>query len=224
MISITPEFPQYEKAFVLYPQLDKWGFFDEVHYGIIPIHIDANLREGHYFGFVDIDGRVKFWDNIPSREEMVAGIPTIVGLDAKIQMGLIRFPELQDSHDRMAEVTQLSIGNTVSGPEIQFSEDYLQVPDGVSDEDYQTATGSEDFGLGALEYVNHKTRIIGTLDGRSSFVTEEPTLTYYTEAARHFSCSVPGIYHIIEIAAEDVGEAFLLRNLELNAVDGGRIS
>lgn len=223
-VSVTPDLPRYEKAFVLYQPLDKWGSFNEPHLGIVPIHIDANERGGHYFGFVDVDGRIKYWDNLPTKEEMVEDEPTLVGLDAMIQVGLIRFPELGDSFDRMAEVTNLFLGNNISGPETQFSEDYLQVPDGIDDEDYETAMGAEDFGFNTLHYVNHQTRVIGTQDGRSAFVTRTPTLASFNEAGRHFTCSVPGVWHILELEAAEVGEAFHLRNFQLNAIDGGRIS
>lgn len=223
-VSVTPNYPRYEKAFVLYPPLDKWGYFNEPHNGIIPIHINANERGGHYFGFVDVNGRIKYWDNLPSKEEMVAAVPTLVGLDSLIQIGLIRFPELGDSFDRMAEVTNLSIGNTVSGPEVQLGVDYLQVPDGTSNEDYTAAMGAEDFGFNSLHYVNHQIRIVGTKDGRSSYVTQTPKLASVNEASRHFTCSVPGVWHILEIEAAAVGEAFHLRSFQLNAVDGGRVS
>lgn len=223
-VSVTPEYSRYEKAFVLYPPLDKWGYFNEVHHGIIPIHIDANERGGHYFGFVDESGRIKYWDNIPSKEEMIDDEPTLVGLDSKIQVGLIRFPEYGDSFDRMAEVIGLALGNIVSGPEDQMREDYLQVPDGVDDEDYNTAMGAEDFGFGSLAYINHQLRLIGTKDGRSAYVTKTPELISFNEAVRHYSCSVPGIWHILELEAGEVGEAFHLRMFELTAVDGGRLS
>lgn len=223
-VSVTPEYPRYEKAFVLYPPLDKWGVVNEIHHGIMPIHIDANLREGQYFGFVDVDGRIKYWDNMPSREVVIGEETELVGLDSLIQVGLIRFPELGDSFDRLAEVIALSIGNVLSGPETQFGEDYVQIPDDTDDEDYNEAMGAEDFGFNSLAYVNHQIRLIGTTDGRSAFVTEVPTLVSFNEAARHFSCRVPGVWHILEIEAGEVGEAFHLRNFELNAIDGGRLS
>jgi hypothetical protein len=223
-VSVTPEYPRYEKSFVLYPPLDKWGSFNEIHHGIMPIHIGANERGGQYFGFVDVEGRVKYWDNLPTREEIGEGGSTeFVGLDAKIQLGLIHFPELGDSLDRMAEVNNIGLGSLVSGPENQFPEDYLLVPDGVSDEDYEQVEGAEDFGFGTLHYVNHKVRVIGTLDGKSAFHVEEAMLAGFEEGIRHYSCSVPGVWHIIELSAEDPGEAFRLQLMQINAVDGGSV-
>lgn len=223
-VSVTPEFNQYERAYVLYPSLDKWGVVNEVHHGIIPVRIDWNQREGNYFGFVDLAGRPHFWGDFPSREVWVSGEAQLAGLDAKLQIGLIRFPELPDSHDRLTEVIGLSLGNLISGPETQLGEDYLQVPDGVSDEDYEVVTGAEDFGFNSLAYVNHGIRIIGTLDGRSEFQSVEPELIQFQEGIRHFTCSVVGVWHILELTAESVGEAFHLRVAELNATDAGRLS
>lgn len=223
MVSVTENSAQYEKAFVLYPPLDKWGIFNEPHLGICPVHLDWNQRRGHYFGFVATDGRLHFWSDFPSRERVIDGVPTIVGLDAKIHVGLIRFPELGDSLDRLAEVNKIMLGNIESGPEAQLNEDYLVIPPGVSDEDYESAIGAEDYGLGSLAYVNHGVRVIGTNDGRNEFMSQVPSLVEFNEAARHFTCSVTGIWHILEVTANSPGEAFHLRAFELNAVDAGRL-
>lgn len=223
-VSVTPEFNQYERAYVLYPSLDKWGVVNEVHHGIIPILIDWNQREGNYFGFVDLAGRVHFWGDFPSRQVWQGGEATLTGLDAKLQIGLIRFPEIGDSHDRMTEILSVALGSQISGPETQLGEDYLLVPDGVDDEDYEEETGSEDFGFNSLAYVNHDLRIISTKDGRSEFMSVEPQLVQFAEGIRHFSCSTVGVWHILEVSADSIGQAFHLRVVELNATDAGLLS
>ena len=277
-VSVTPEYDRYEKAYVLYPSLDKWGIMNEIHHGILPVRIGANEREGSYFGFVDVDGRVRYWSDFASREVLPSGgllnmrypliqkatferagggywitgsslvmnsepttpmtgpagyyanssntpvVQNLIGLDAKIQIGLIRFTDISDSHDRMTEVTSVMLGNIESGPEEQLSEDYLQVPDGVDDEDYEVVTGAEDFGFNSLAYINHEIRIISTVDGRSKFQEATPELVQVTEGARHFSCSSVGIWHILELSADSAGQAFHLRACELNAADAGRLS
>src|SRR3546814_7910370 len=91
----------------------------------------------------------------------------LTGLDARLILGLIKFEGLNESFDQMAEVNLVSIGNAVSGPSDVVSEDYNLIPDGVDDEDYNTATGGEDFGADPLNYVNHNLSIIGTLDGQT---------------------------------------------------------
>lgn len=225
-VSVTPEYPQYEKAFVLYPSLDKWGQFNEVHHGILPLLIDWNQRSGNYFGFCDSGGRIHFWGDFPQREvwDSDAAEPVLVGLDSKIQLGLIRFAELPDSFDRMSEIQSVAIGNVISGPEHQFGEDYLTVPDGVDDEDYEQLTGQEDWGFNTLHYVNHRIRVLSTLDGRQMFQSAEPSLVQFAKGIRHFSCSSVGIWHILEIYAEEPGEAYHVRFAALNAADAGRLS
>lgn len=277
-VSFTPEIPIYEKSFVLYPSLDKWGSFNERHYGILPVTINGNQREGQYFGFVDADSQLKWWSDVPSREILPLGgelnlrypliqkntsvedgsgiitvsssalfgaLPTsdidnaagyyandsdtpatseVEGLGAAVQIGLIRFPEIGDAHDRMTEIHKLMLGNNVSGPEDQLTEDYLVVPDGVDDEDYEEIEGAEDFGLGSLAYVNHKIRLISTIDGRSLYQEAIPQMVQFTEAARHYSCSTVGVWHILEISADSPGEAFCLRAFELTATDAGLLS
>lgn len=277
MISVTPEFDKYERAFVLYPALDKWGTFNEIHHGILPIGIGGTEREGQYFGYVDESGYIRYWSDFASREILPVGnslnlrypriqkgtfqdpggdfyvvgstaifnsepqtpmtypagyyanasntpaTPAVTGLNASIQVGLLRFPQ-QDSHDHMSEVIGLMLGNDESGPEAALGVDYLTVPNGVSDEDYATATGGEDFGFNSLAYVNHDLRIISTIDGRETFQETVPELVQFTVAGRHFTCSTVGIWHILELSANTPGQAFHLRAFELNANDAGRLS
>jgi hypothetical protein len=277
-VSFSEELEQFERAYVLYPSLDKWGVFNEPHYGIVPIQIDGNTRAGQYFGYVGLDKRVRFWDDFPSREVLPveerynlrypliqknsfeaeggnyqiassAGVvnslptlsmlgtagyyanesntpatPELTGLNAKVQVGLIRFPELGDSFDRMTEIVSLMLGNVESGSDSQLSEDYLIVPPGVDDQDYEAVAGTEDFGEGVLAYVNHDLRIISTLDGRTLFQEATPQLVQFTEAARHYSCSTQGIWHILEVSANSPGQAFHLQAFELNATDAGKLS
>jgi hypothetical protein len=69
-VSVSQSFtnPLYEKAFVLYSSIDKWGTFDEEHYGILPLLITESTRADDYFGFVDSSGRVRYWHGGASRE------------------------------------------------------------------------------------------------------------------------------------------------------------
>ena len=58
----------YQRTFVYYPTLDRWGEFSELHSGIIPIKIGPGPREGNYFGFVDFSGVTRYWVPTESRE------------------------------------------------------------------------------------------------------------------------------------------------------------
>lgn len=274
-VSLTPESQLYQRAYVLYPALDKWGVMSETHYGILPVEIDGNQRGGSYFGYVDTDSRLNYWSDFASREVQPTGnglnmrypliqkntfsaegdqglvvsssltlnsepmrdfdypagfylpnsntsaTPITTGLDAKVQIGLIRF-ESPDVYDHTFEIIGVMLGNIESGPNDVLSEDYLTVPDGVDDEDWNVVPGSDDLGVELLTYVNHDLRVVGTIDGQTPYVEENPALVEFFPAARHFSCSVPGIWHILEISANSAGQAFHLQAVELTAVDAGR--
>lgn len=60
----------YDKAFVLYLPLDKWGTFDEKHYGILPLA--RGETEGA--GFVDESGRVRYWKSAGSKVDSVVPV------------------------------------------------------------------------------------------------------------------------------------------------------
>ena len=145
------------------------------------------------------------------------------GLDATLVLGLIKFDGLNESFDQMAEVSLVLVGNVVSGPSDVVAEDYNLIPDGVADEDYNLEVGQVDFGAEPLNYVNHGLEIIGTQDGQSTFIQEEPELTLFKKAARYYACSVPGVWHILKMTATEPGDAIHLRDFELTATYAGRV-
>jgi hypothetical protein len=67
-ISLSEFNPTYTKAFVLYVPLDKWGEFNEEHFGIHPLLVRDSSRADDYFGFTDVDGRARFWTEGATRE------------------------------------------------------------------------------------------------------------------------------------------------------------
>jgi hypothetical protein len=71
--------------------------------------------------------------------------------------------------------------------------------------------------------VNHKLEVIGTLDGVTEFLTATPTLVSFTQGARYYTCSVIGVWHIVDVSAVDVGESFHIKTFEINIVDAGRM-
>lgn len=70
-ISFSYASPAYEKCFVLYPPLDKWGEFSEIHYGIFPITVKDSSRADDYYAFADASGFVRYWGDYGSREDRV---------------------------------------------------------------------------------------------------------------------------------------------------------
>lgn len=73
-------------------------------------------------------------------------------------------------------------------------------------------------------YVNHKVRVIGTLDGETAFQWQEPSLVGFTKSVRHYSCSVIGVWHMMEMRAEAVGESFHPVAFETTAISAGRFN
>jgi hypothetical protein len=273
-VSFSYSSPLYERCFVLYPSLDKWGIFAEAHYGIFPVTVKGSLRADDFYAFVDSDGYPRYWDDLGSREieatrldldlvypviqkpfhrpgdeeglvlsssigfqtrpetaGLVAGLyprdgnvmapPVLTGLAAKVQIGLLRLGD-ESTVGRMGEITQLIVGNIISGDKDRVKVDYNIVPPG-SNEDYLIENGGEDFGLEENNYVNHGLRVIGTKDGKTSWQSQIPELVQFDTAARHYVCSVTGVWHILEITALEVGEAFHIQLVELTGVDAGSL-
>lgn len=269
----------FERCFVYYPPLDKWGEFSESHYGIFPVKIADSERSDDYFGFVDSEGRVRYWRGTGSREiEVLEGVgaltanlyqpaiekpsqygvdepglklgssfrvstvsragitkpegyyvdgslssiePELMGLDALIRFGLIRLTG-PNVADEMSEINSVIVRSVRSGESDILTEDFNLVPDGIADEDYNVETGVEDLGFRPVNYINHTFDIIGTVDGESEFQRVSPTLTLYEKSARFYATNVVGIWHIVEIGAEEIGEAFHLKTFELTGTSAGR--
>jgi hypothetical protein len=112
--------------------------------------------------------------------------PELTGLDAKIQIGLLRFSS-NESADEMSEITNVVLRSIQSGDEDQVSLDYNLVPAAAAD--YNLTEGETDFGFETLNYVNHGLRVIGTLDGVTEFLSVIPDIVGFTPGARYYSCS-----------------------------------
>lgn len=282
-ISLSYAEPIYEDAFVLYPNLDKWGSFNEKHYGILPVKIHNSDRAGDYFGFVDQHGAVRYWDLTGSREVIpgpttlnrrsqnlgypviqkpahansddggwilsssarvdvapAAKIPTragyyvndstaiapadLTGLDSVVQIGFMRV-QGDESADQLSEIINVMVRNLLpTGDPNRENLDYALVPAGVSDEDYNNAIGSDDYGTNSLNYMNHGLTVTGTVDAVTTFDSTDPTLTNYFRGGRYYSCSVTGLWHLIELRAVALGEMFHPTTIELTAVDAGRLT
>jgi hypothetical protein len=276
MVSRSQQSAIFERAFVLYPPLDKWGEFSEPCYGIVPVVIRGSLREDQYFGFVGLDGLIRLWletgstqarnsdklgnliirrnqkpvqkiessgagrvvsasgvgnsspVEIPQSQSgyYLAGSPVIktpelAGLGAEIRLGLFRM--LSDvTADTLSEMTELILR---TGPTGEFGDvvpNYsLEAPTGVDFGEFDPAPND---GFERLNYVNHKVKVISTVDGVSEFQSAIPIITGHAPAARFFCLSSVGLWHMLEISAIDTGEAFHIRTVEMNEVPAGRLN
>lgn len=222
-VSLTYASPLYERAFVLYSNIDKWGSFDKTHYGILPLRMADSEREGDYFGYVSADSRVNYWIPTGSCQVWSGSAASLVSLDAEIQVGLFR-PNGQANSDELSEIIQLLIRSVESGDPDDVQLDFNLIPDDTSDEDYNVVGGSEDYGFETLNYVNHKLEIISTNDGKTPFMMTEPSLVRFNKAMRYYACSSVGIWHILRLYTDEVGESIHLVTLEITAIPAGRLT
>ena len=275
-ISLSRYDPLYEKCFVLYPPMDKWGQFDTPHYGIFPLRIDGSERADDFYGFVGEDRLVRTWTDTGSVEtlpsdttlnlfypliqkpfEQEAGgefltlsstmvfntyndilttqrasyypydgtspeEPVLAGLDAHIQVGFFRGGE-GVSMDECIELSQILVRSNLSGEEDRISLNFALDPPDVPDTDYEAEGTDDNFGVDDINYVNHQLRVIASNDGVTQFTETVPELVGFAKAARFYSCSIVGVWHIIEFRAETVGEAFHVQTLELTGAGAGRL-
>lgn len=144
------------------------------------------------------------------------------GLSASLSVGLFRFGEGQYP-DELSEVTNITVGSVMAIEDTTPIEDFNLVPDGIDDEDYNEVTGADDYGFGRVNFVNFNLQVIGSMDGRSAYVTESPVLYDFFSAQRYYACNVLGLHQIVNMSADIAGETFHLQTLELNGILAGRI-
>lgn len=269
--------PIYESAFVLYPPTQKWGQFNEKHYGILPFRVNSGPRLDDYYGFVDKDRKVKVWKRTPSREVMpvdafeadlfyppiqkpfhyadrdsatvlsssmafdtfnavtktqAAGLyprdgkyklpPRLTDLGAKISLGFFRSSK-EMSHDELSELIQIMVRSYQSGGPASKAPNFELVAP-TPQVDYSLLGEGALYPSGEINYTDHQIRILPTTDGVTIFGEPViPQLVGFSRGARHYSCSAVGIWHIIEVSAETLGQAFHLRTLEITGTSAGRL-
>lgn len=142
------------------------------------------------------------------------------GLNAFVQMGLLRLTQ-DESNDEMSECYQMVLRSEKSGNPDQLNTNFNLTPEAGA-VDYNII-GSGTYGVEPMNYVNHQTLIVATIDGQTIFDSQEPQLEVFTKAARYFSCSISGLWHILQVSAVEVGEAFHLTTFELTSSPAGKL-
>jgi len=161
--------------------------------------------------------RAGFYTNGATVPKPVFTLP----LNAKIRFGLFR-PTGDSAPDDMSEISTILVRSNISGSAESLGENFNLEPD--VEEDLNDEIGTDDYGLDPTNYVNHKLRLIGTIDGISTFTSCVPELVTFTKGARYYACSSTGIWHIIEIEANEPGESFHVKSFEFGAINAGRMS
>ena len=145
----------------------------------------------------------------------------VEGLGSHVQIGLFRSSK-DMSHDEMSELIQLLVRSAQSGPKARTATNFNLVP--PPSQDFGNPDESAYYGVNEINYVNHGLTVIPTVDGVEVFGGPVvPSLVGFSKGARHYSLSAVGIWHIIEVSAREVGEAFHLRTLEITGTSAGRL-
>lgn len=150
--------------------------------------------------------------------------PVLQGLDAWIQIGFFRGGE-GIGFDELTEISQVLVRSAQSGDATRVSTNFNLSPPVTPDMNYSDPSTEDSlYGFGETNYVNHKLTIVSTLDGVNEFQRSEPELIQFLRGARYFTCSTVGMWHIVEIRATDVGEAFHVKTLEFTVAPAGRFT
>lgn len=159
--------------------------------------------------------------------------PILKSINSFVDIGLFREQTEDNDVDEFTLIADVGIG-MLEAPSGQTIEDWLILtPD--AEEDWLTDDlEDEDWGAGIFSGTVYQTDIIGTLDGYNQYqdqreVLEErmdivnADLDETTGRVRYFTCYNNGIYHIINIRAENIDESFHLKTLEINPIPAGRV-
>ena len=100
-LSVMDESYQYYQTYVYSVAIEKWGLFSESHRGMIEISSKAGD-----FGYVDMDGYVHRFADVPFRENQDG---TISGLDSEIVIGYLSPTQGAETADANFEVQEILI-------------------------------------------------------------------------------------------------------------------
>lgn len=172
-------------------------------------------------------------------ESLVNQPLSLGGMDSCLELGYFRPPELQNAADEGIEIQEILVSTprstpwfepdfTIEGHEEDFYfeyEDWETMPD--SYEDWNALADSyEDWNS---PYMNYRPWQFGisiesSMDGRTYFDIEYPTLATFAVEARTFSVYTSGLYHRIKFTAIEADEYYTVTLLELTMSYGGQIA
>lgn len=147
------------------------------------------------------------------------------GLDSYVEVGVIRGPTAEQLPDHLSFITEVGVHalNGVPGDVFEdwlndfptdVFEDWLAIADGTADEDW---------GEGSASTSVFTLKLRGTLDGRSTWQGQEKTAiqTVLDGAYTNWTSYVTGLYHILRFEANDAGESFVIKALDIDVRQGG---
>lgn len=147
---------------------------------------------------------------------------TLLPLDSEITVGPFRMTD-QKNVDLFSAVFNMSVQMLDSSIADTF-EDWLLDYDVEVEIDWATASGDEDWGYSGGGTTDYEAELISTIDAYNVYedMQKLPTLISQEGRTRLYDCDNNGIYHLAKFTADEAGESFHLKFLELSAINAGR--
>lgn len=143
-------------------------------------------------------------------------------IDSYAIVGLIRFSD-GEFHDRMSTVSGFSIGTGIQTTFVY--EDWNEIADGLSDEDWNADSGDEDWGSNFPTNNQFKLQITGTIDGTTVYNNQQFDLdpAFSFERSLEYRQTCTGVFHYIKITANELDESFHLKLIDISGTLGPRL-
>ena len=153
-------------------------------------------------------------------------IPELGPIDSFVKIGTFKMPD-ENVVDTYNLITDIVIGTATQVDGQEFV-DWQAI---VSDifEDWEIATGNEDWGDGVFSSVSYTAKLIGTMDGENAYAAQDLELISRALAANttlvgYFDAGLTyGKYYFLTISAELIGESYHIKMLAANPKVIGRL-
>jgi len=147
--------------------------------------------------------------------------PPQIGLDSYIKVGLLRWDESRYD-DELSLITDLSVGNAETGDDTLEAIDMEELAD--ADVDMEAlAEVDVDMGESLFDVISYGVLVESSYDSKTTVNSSVGELKKATPLTNFYGVYTLGIYHRVTISADEVGEYFHIKNLELSGTPAGRL-
>lgn len=195
-------------------------------------YIPNALNDCHVdnFKYQSSDASTPFIDENNSQEGIKKIGPTPVALsekslDSHVDLGLFRIDLTQENPDRFSMLREAIIGmleesigaetiDLMNGFANEVTEDLLVLPEEIVD-----------YGFSAKNTTDYSLKVVPTFDGFTPYESQEliPSLVKTEGKSKVFATSSNGLYHIVRVSAESLGESYIVKYLDLDLFEAGRL-
>ena len=153
-------------------------------------------------------------------------IPVDVTVDSFVEIGLFRLTQ-QQYPDEMSLITDVMIGCDEAPPGVEFI-DWMEIITQDTIIDWMDlANSTEDYGENYKQAMEFNIDIRGSTDGKNTFEDQYEALTLAPERdeknARYYTCYNNAIFHSFILTANEIGQSYQLKSLELSGSLTGRL-